>query len=188
MNLREEGYTSRLKKKYEEEVIGGMLKRFSYNNRMQVPKLGKVVLNMGVGEAVQNSKVLEHAIGDMGLMSGQKPVITRAKKSVAGFKLRAGMPIGCKVTLRAARMYDFLDRLFNVALPRVRDFKGLSRKSCDGYGNYSMGIREQMIFPEIEYDKVDKVRGMDITIITTAKTDNEALELLELLGLPLIKA
>jgi len=177
----------KLKEKYREEIVGEMMKCFSYKNLMQVPKLEKIVLNMGVGEAIQNAKALEHAVEDMSLMSGQKPVITRAKKSIAGFKLRAGMAIGCKVTLRGDRMYVFFERLVNVALPRVRDFKGLSRKSFDGYGNYNMGICEQVIFPEINYDKIDKIRGMDITIATTAKADKEAMELLTLLGLPLRK-
>ena len=151
---------------------------------MQVPKVEKVVINMGVGEAVQNPKVLDGAVEDLTLISGQKPVVTRAKKSIAGFKLREGMPIGCKVTLRGDRMYDFLDKLINIALPRVRDFRGVSPKSFDGRGNYTLGLKEQLIFPEIDYDKVDKVRGMDVVIVTTAETDEEARELLQALGMP----
>ncbi len=180
-------YIPELKKRYDDVVVAGMLKRFNYENCMQVPKLEKIVLNMGIGEAVQNSKVLEHAIEDMTIIAGQKPILTRAKKSVAAFKLRAGMPIGCKVTLRGRNMYDFFYRLINLALPRVRDFRGLSPKSFDGYGNYNMGLREQVVFPEIDYDKIDKLRGFEITITTTAKTDNEGMELLKLFGLPLRK-
>ena len=164
-----------------------MIKKFGYKNVMQVPKLEKIVLNMGVGDARENVKVLESAVKDMTEISGQKPVITKAKKSVANFKLREGMPIGCKVTLRGERMYEFADRLINLALPRVRDFRGVSADSFDGRGNYALGIKEQIIFPEIEYDKVDKVRGMDVIFVTTAKSDEEARELLRLFGMPFRK-
>jgi len=164
-----------------------MIKKFGYKNVMQVPKLEKIVLNMGVGDARENVKVLESAVKDMTEISGQKPVITKAKKSVANFKLREGMPIGCKVTLRGERMYEFADRLINLALPRVRDFRGVSADSFDGRGNYALGIKEQIIFPEIEYDKVDKVRGMDVIFVTTARTDEEARELLRLFGMPFRK-
>ena len=174
----------RLKEKYTSEVAKAMMEKFGYKNVMEIPKIEKVVLNMGIGEAVANPKVIDSAVADMTLISGQKPVVTRAKKSVAAFKIRAGMPIGAKVTLRGERMYYFLDKLFNVALARVRDFRGVSPKSFDGRGNYTMGIKEQLIFPEIEYDKVDKIRGMDIIIVTTAKTDEEARELLKLMGMP----
>jgi large subunit ribosomal protein L5 len=179
--------TPRLKQKYREEITPALMKKFNYSSPMQVPKVEKVVINMGVGEAVQNPKVLDGAVEDLTLISGQKPVITRAKKSIAGFKLREGMPIGCKVTLRGDRMYYFLDKLFNVALPRVRDFRGVSPKSFDGRGNYTLGLKEQLIFPEIDYDKVDKVRGMDVIIVTTADTDEEARELLAQLGMPFRK-
>nr|WP_320146351.1 50S ribosomal protein L5 [uncultured Anaeromusa sp.] len=174
----------RLKEKYINEVAKAMMEKFGYKNVMEIPKIEKVVLNMGIGEAVANPKVIDSALADMTLISGQKPVVTRAKKSVAAFKIRAGMPIGAKVTLRGERMYYFVDKLFNVALARVRDFRGVSPKSFDGRGNYTMGIKEQLIFPEIEYDKVDKIRGMDIIIVTTAKTDEEARELLKLMGMP----
>ena len=174
----------RLKEKYTSEVAKAMMEKFGYKNVMEIPKVEKVVLNMGIGEAVANPKVIDSALADMTLISGQKPVVTRAKKSVAAFKIRAGMPIGAKVTLRGERMYYFLDKLFNVALARVRDFRGVSPKSFDGRGNYTMGIKEQLIFPEIEYDKVDKIRGMDIIVVTTAKTDEEARELLKLMGMP----
>jgi len=160
------------------------MQKFGYDNIMQVPKLEKVIINVGVGEAIQNSKALDAAVSDVTTITGQRPVITKAKKSIAAFKLRQGMKIGCKVTLRGDRMYNFVDKLFSVALPRVRDFRGVSPKSFDGRGNYSMGIREQLIFPEIEYDKIDKVRGMDIIFVTTAATDEEARELLRLLGMP----
>lgn len=173
-----------LKDKYLKDVVPHLMKTFSYKNVNQVPKVEKVVLNMGVGEAVANAKVLEHAISDMAKITGQKPVVTRAKKSIAGFKLREGMPIGCKVTLRHDRMYEFLQRFFNIALARVRDFKGVNPKSFDGRGNYAMGVKEQIIFPEIDYDKIDKVRGMDVIITTTAKTDEEGRELLKALGMP----
>lgn len=174
----------RLKDKYRNEVVKAMMQKFGYNNIMQVPKLEKVIINVGVGEAIQNSKALDAAVNDVTTITGQRPVITKAKKSIAAFKLRQGMKIGCKVTLRGDRMYNFVDKLFSVALPRVRDFRGVSPKSFDGRGNYSMGIREQLIFPEIEYDKIDKVRGMDIIFVTTAGTDEEARELLRLLGMP----
>lgn len=175
---------SRMKEKYSNEVAKGLMEKFGYKNIMEIPKIEKVVLNMGVGEAVSNPKVLDVAINDMTIIAGQKPVVTRAKKSIAAFKIREGMPIGAKVTLRGQRMYEFLDKLLNIALPRVRDFRGVSPKSFDGRGNYTMGIKEQLIFPEIEYEKIDKVRGMDIIIVTTAKTDEEARELLKLMGMP----
>ena len=178
---------SRLRDTYESDIKVAMIKKFGYKNVMQVPKLEKIVLNMGVGEARENAKILESAVKDMTEISGQKPVITKAKKSVANFKLREGMPIGCKVTLRGERMYEFADRLINLALPRVRDFRGVSADSFDGRGNYALGIKEQIIFPEIEYDKVDKVRGMDVIFVTTAKTDEEARELLRLFGMPFRK-
>lgn len=175
---------SRLQDKYNNEVVKAMMEKFGYKNVMQVPRLEKIVINMGVGEAKENSKVLESAVSDLQTISGQKPVITKAKKSVANFKLRELMPIGTKVTLRKANMYEFADKLINIALPRVRDFRGVSDKSFDGRGNFSLGIKEQLIFPEIEYDKIDKVRGMDIVFVTTAKTDEEARELLRFLGMP----
>lgn len=178
---------SRLKTIYNDEIIDAMIKKFGYKNVMEVPKLDKIVINMGVGEAKENPKVLESAVKDLEIISGQKAVITKAKKSVANFKIREGMSIGCKVTLRGEKMYDFLDRLVNLALPRVRDFRGVNPNSFDGRGNYSLGIKEQLIFPEIEYDKVDKVRGMDIIVVTTAKTDEEARELLRLFNMPFAK-
>ncbi|AMP20332.1 50S ribosomal protein L5 [endosymbiont 'TC1' of Trimyema compressum] len=178
---------ARLKDTYKEEVVPALVEKFSYKNVNEAPKLNKIIVNMGVGEAVQNSKVLEGAVSDIIMITGQKPVITKAKKSIATFKLREGMPIGCKVTMRGARMYEFLDRLVNASLPRVRDFKGISNKGFDGRGNYTLGITEQLIFPEIDFDKIDKVRGMDITFVTTAKTDEEARELLKLLGAPFAK-
>jgi len=177
----------RLRDKYKKEVIPAMMKQFAYQNPLEVPKLTKVVINMGLGEAISNIKVIDSAVSDLSEIAGQRPVVTRAKRSEAGFKLRAGMPIGCKVTLRGDRMYEFLDRLVSVALPRIRDFKGISAKSFDGRGNYSLGIREQLIFPEIRYDKVDMVRGMDISIETSARTDEEGLMLLESLGFPFRK-
>lgn len=177
----------RMKEVYNTEVIDGMMAKFGYKNKMEVPKLEKIVVNMGVGEAKENSKILENAVSDMELITGQKAVTIKAKKSVAAFKLREGMEIGCKTTLRGTQMYEFLDRLVNLALPRVRDFQGVSPKSFDGRGNYALGIREQIIFPEIEYDKIDKVRGMDIIIVTTAKTDEEGHELLRLFGMPFKK-
>ncbi|WP_150275546.1 50S ribosomal protein L5 [Paenibacillus tepidiphilus] len=178
---------ARMKERYLNEITPALMQKFNYTTVMQVPKIEKVVINMGVGDAVQNSKVLDSAVNDMQLISGQKPVITRAKKSIAGFKLRENMPIGVKVTLRGERMYYFLDKLFNVTLPRVRDFRGVSTKAFDGRGNYTLGLKEQLIFPEIEYDKVDKVRGMDIVIVTTAKSDEESRELLNQLGMPFAK-
>jgi large subunit ribosomal protein L5 len=179
--------SARLKEQYKTEIVEAMTKKFGYKNIMQVPKLDKIVINMGVGEAKENAKILEAAVSDMETISGQKAVITKAKKAVANFKIREGMPIGCKVTLRGDKMYEFLDRLVNLALPRVRDFRGVSANSFDGRGNYSLGIKEQLIFPEIEYDKVDKVRGMDIIFVTTAKTDEEARELLRLFNMPFEK-
>ena len=173
-----------MKDKYNDEVAKGLMEKFGYKNVMEIPKIDKVVINMGVGEAVSNPKILDVAVNDMMTIAGQKPVVTRAKKSIAAFKIREGMPIGAKVTLRGQRMYEFLDKLLNIALPRVRDFRGVSPKSFDGRGNYTMGIKEQLIFPEIEYDKIDKIRGMDIIIVTTAKTDEEARELLKLMGMP----
>ncbi len=178
---------ARLKDFYKNEVVAGMTKKFGYKNVMEVPKLNKIVINMGVGEAKDNAKVLETAAKDMEIIAGQKPVITKAKKSVANFKLREGMSIGCKVTLRGEKMYEFADRLINLALPRVRDFRGVNPNAFDGRGNYSLGIKEQLIFPEIEYDKVDKVRGMDIIFVTTANTDEEARELLTQFGMPFRK-
>lgn len=178
---------ARLKEKYLKEIVPALMSKFNYTSVMQVPKVEKVVINMGVGEAVANAKVLDSAIEDLQLISGQKPVVTRAKKSIAGFKLREGMPIGAKVTLRGERMYHFLDKLMNVSLPRVRDFRGVSAKAFDGRGNYTLGIKEQLIFPEIEYDKIDKIRGMDVVIVTSAKTDEEARELLAQMGMPFRK-
>ncbi|AUS07642.1 50S ribosomal protein L5 [Laceyella sacchari] len=178
---------ARLKEMYLNEVAPNLMKKFNYKSTMQVPKVEKVVINMGVGEAVANAKVLDGAVEDLTLIAGQKPIITRAKKSIAGFKLREGMPIGVKVTLRGERMYHFLDKLMNIALPRVRDFRGVSPKAFDGRGNYTLGLKEQLIFPEIAYDKVDKVRGMDVVIVTTANTDEEARELLTQMGMPFRK-
>jgi large subunit ribosomal protein L5 len=175
---------AKLKEIYQEKVVSTLMKRFGYKNRMEVPKLDKIVINMGLGEAIQNIKILDSAVQELSQITGQKPVITKAKKSIAQFKLRTGMPIGCMVTLRKERMYEFFNRLVNITLPRVRDFKGLSGKSFDGRGNYALGIREQLIFPEIHYDKIDKVKGMNIVIVTTAKTDEEGKELLRLLGMP----
>jgi large subunit ribosomal protein L5 len=179
---------ARLKERYINEVSSALMQKFNYTTVMQVPKIEKVVINMGVGDAVANSKVLDNAVNDLQLIAGQKPVVTKAKKSIAGFKLRQGMPIGVKVTLRGERMYHFLDKLFNVALPRVRDFRGVSTKAFDGRGNYTLGLKEQLIFPEIEYDKVDKTRGMDVVIVTTAQSDEEARELLNQMGMPFVKA
>ena len=175
---------SRLLDKYKSEVIPAMTKKFNYKNVMQVPKLDKIVINMAVGDAVGNAKILDSAIADLTAIAGQKPVITRAHKSLAAWKLRKGMPIGCKVTLRGQRMFDFLDKFMNIALPRVRDFRGVNRNSFDGRGNYSIGVKEQLIFPEIDYDKIDKIRGMDIIVVTTAKSDEEAREFLALMGMP----
>ncbi|SDJ35912.1 50S ribosomal protein L5 [Proteiniclasticum ruminis] len=174
----------RLQEVYNEQVIPKMMEKFGYKNIMEVPKLEKIVINMGVGKAKENAKILESAVSDLTIIAGQKPIITKAKKSVANFKLREDMPIGCKVTLRKAQMFQFADKLINIALPRVRDFRGVSDKSFDGRGNYSLGIKEQLIFPEIEYDKIDAIRGMDIVFVTTAKTDEEARELLRFLGMP----
>jgi len=174
----------RLHEKYNNEVMAELTKTFSYKNVMQIPKIEKVIINMGVGEAVGNPKALEAAVADLTLISGQKPIMTRAKKSIATWKIRQGMPIGAKVTLRGERMYQFLDKFMNIALPRVRDFRGVSAKSFDGRGNYSVGLKEQLIFPEIDYDKIDKIRGMNIVVVTTAKTDEEARELLKLMGMP----
>ena len=178
---------SRLKDQYQNEIVDAMIKKFGYKNIMEVPKLDKVVINMGVGEAKENAKVLESAVADMEKIAGQKAVVTRAKNSVANFKIREGMPIGCKVTLRGERMYEFVDRLINLALPRVRDFRGVNPNAFDGRGNYALGIKEQLIFPEIEYDKIDKVRGMDVIFVTTAKTDEEARELLRQFNMPFAK-
>ncbi|HEX9060610.1 MAG TPA: 50S ribosomal protein L5 [Clostridia bacterium] len=175
----------RLKDKYKAEVVSALNTKFKYKSTMQIPKLEKVVVNMGVGDVKENPKAMDAAVNDLSLITGQKPLVTKAKKSVAAFKLRQGMNIGCKVTLRGDRMYEFVDKLFNVALPRVRDFRGVSANSFDGRGNYTMGVSDQLIFPEIEYDKVDKVRGMDITFVTTSTSDEEAKELLKLLGMPL---
>jgi large subunit ribosomal protein L5 len=175
---------ARLRDYYIKEVVPSLVKEFNYKNRMQVPKLDKIVVNMGVGEAIQNIKALESAVADLSMIVGQKPVITKAKKSIATFKLRQGMSIGCRVTLRGDRMYEFFDRLVNIALPRVRDFRGISQKSFDGRGNFAIGLKEQIIFPEIEYDKIDKIRGMNIVIATTARTDEEARQLLRFMGLP----
>jgi large subunit ribosomal protein L5 len=169
---------------YKSEVIPGLVKEFNYKSVMEVPRITKIVLNMGVGEAVADKKVLDHAVGDMTLIAGQKPIITKAKKSIAGFKIRDGYPIGCKVTLRGPRMYEFLDRLISVAIPRIRDFRGISAKSFDGRGNFNMGVREQIIFPEVEYDKIDVLRGLNVTITTTAKTDEEARSLLSAFRFP----
>ena len=178
---------SRLKEKYQNEIVDALMKKFGYKNIMEVPKLDKVVINMGVGEAKENAKLLEAAVKDMETITGQKAVLTRAKNSVANFKIREGMPIGCKVTLRGEKMYEFVDRLINLSLPRVRDFRGVSAYSFDGRGNYALGIKEQLIFPEVEYDKVDKVRGMDVIFVTTANTDEEARELLTLFNMPFAK-
>ena len=178
---------ARMKDRFLNDITPALMQKFNYTTVMQVPKIEKIVINMGVGDAVANSKVLDTAVEDLRMISGQKPVVTRAKKSIAGFKLRENMPIGVKVTLRGERMYYFLDKLFNVSLPRVRDFRGVSTKAFDGRGNYTLGLKEQLIFPEIEYDKVDKVRGMDVVIVTTAKTDEEARELLTQMGMPFAK-
>ena len=175
---------ARLKDRYLNEIAPALQQKFAYTNVMQIPKVDKIVINMGVGEAVQNSKAIDSALGDLMKITGQKPIVTKAKKSIAAFKLREGMPIGCKVTLRGQRMYEFMDRLLNVALPRVRDFRGVSSKAFDGRGNYTLGIKEQLIFPEMEYDKIDKLRGMDVVFVTTAKSDEEARELLRGFGMP----
>ena len=178
---------SRLKETYQNEIVDAMIKKFGYKNIMEVPKLDKIVINMGVGEAKENGKILESAMKDLEIIAGQKPITTKAKNSIANFKIREGMPIGCKVTLRGEKMYEFLDRLVNLALPRVRDFRGVNPNAFDGRGNYALGIKEQLIFPEIEYDKVDKVRGMDIIFVTTANTDEEARELLTQFNMPFAK-
>ena len=178
---------SRLKEQYQNEIVDAMIKKFGYKNKMQVPKLDKIVVNMGVGEAKENAKILEAAVKDMETITGQKAVITKAKNSIANFKIREGMPIGCKVTLRGEKMYEFFDRLVNLALPRVRDFRGINPNAFDGRGNYALGIKEQLIFPEIEYDKIDKIRGMDVIVVTTAKTDEEGRELLTQFGMPFAK-
>ena len=177
-------YKARMKALYDDKIVAAMTEKFGYKNRMQVPRLDKIVINMGVGEATQDKKKVDQAVSEMELIAGQKPVVTKAKKSIAQFKLREGMPIGCKVTLRKERMYEFLDRFITIALPRVRDFRGLNDKSFDGRGNYACGVKEQLIFPEISYDKVDQVRGMDVIVTTTANTDDEARELLRLFGFP----
>ena len=178
---------NRLQERYENEVVKSLMEKFNYSSKMQAPKIEKIVLNIGVGDAVSNSKLLDDAVNELTLITGQKPVVTRAKKSIAGFKLREGAPIGCKVTLRGERMYEFLDKLVNISLPRVRDFRGVSNNSFDGRGNYTLGIKEQLIFPEINFDKVNKLRGMDIVFVTTAKTDEEGHELLAQLGMPFKK-
>ena len=178
---------NRLKEKFQKEITPALMSKFNYTSVMQTPKLEKIVINMGVGDAVQNSKALDSAVEELATLSGQKPLITKAKKSIAGFRLREDMPIGCKVTLRGERMYEFLDKLISVSLPRVRDFRGISNKSFDGRGNYTLGVKEQLIFPEIDYDKVSKVRGMDIVIVTTANTDEESRELLTQFGMPFQK-
>ena len=179
---------ARLRDFYKDQVAPALMQKFGYKSTMQIPKLDKIVINIGMGDARENPKAIESAVNDLSLITGQKPVVTKARKSVANFKLREGMNIGCKVTLRGEKMYEFLDRFFNVALPRVRDFRGISANSFDGRGNYSVGIKEQLIFPEIDYDKIDKIRGMDIIMVTTAKTDEEARELLKLMGAPFTSA
>lgn len=178
---------ARLKDKYKNDVVPQMMKDFNYSSVMQVPKIEKVVVNMGVGDAIQNSKLLDEAVAEMAAITGQAPVVTKAKKSIANFKLREGMPIGCKVTLRSDKMYEFLDKLFNISLPRVRDFRGVSDTAFDGRGNYTLGIKEQIIFPEIDFDKVNRTRGMDVVIVTTAQSNDEAKALLENLGMPFVK-
>jgi large subunit ribosomal protein L5 len=177
-------YTPRMRQRYDAEIVKAMTEKFGYKNAMEVPKIEKITLNMGVGDAVQDKKKVETAAAEMELIAGQKPVVTKAKKSIAGFKLREGMPIGCKVTLRRERMYEFLDRLITIAMPRIRDFRGVSAKSFDGRGNYALGLKEQIIFPEINYDRIDQVRGMDVIVTTSARTDDEARELLRLFGFP----
>ena len=181
---KDNGYVPRLRVTYDEEVVPELMEVFSYENRLQVPRLEKVTVNMGIGEGTTNPKAVKAAASDLAIITGQRPVIIKAKRSVAGFRLRAGMTVGCKVTIRGDRMYEFLDRLLSIALPRVRDFRGLPRKSFDGHGNYSMGIEEQLVFPEVDYDKIDKIRGMDITVVTSAETDDEGEALLETLGFP----
>lgn len=178
------GIMTRLKAHYFKEVVPALVREFNYKNKMEIPKLEKIVVNMGLGEAIQNIKILDSAVVELSMIVGQRPIITKAKRSIATFKLRQGMPIGCRVTLRREKMYEFFDRLVNVALPRVRDFRGISQKSFDGRGNFSVGLKEQIIFPEIDYDKIDKVKGMNIAVVTSAKTDDEARQLLKLMGLP----
>lgn len=178
---------SRLRDIYDKEIVDSMMKKFGYKNKMSVPKIEKVVVNIGLGEAKENSKIIDHATNDIATITGQKAVVTKAKKSISAFKLRAGMPVGCKVTLRGAKMYSFVDSLINVAIPRVRDFRGVSADSFDGRGNYTLGIKEQLIFPEISFDKIDKLRGMEVVFVTTAKTDEEARELLALFGMPFVR-
>ncbi|MCI9417953.1 MAG: 50S ribosomal protein L5 [Eubacterium sp.] len=178
---------NRLREQYQNEIVDALMKKFGYKNRMQAPKLDKIVVNMGVGEAKENAKILEAAVKDMEIITGQKAIVTKAKHSIANFKIREGMPIGCKVTLRGEKMYEFFDRLVNLALPRVRDFRGINPNAFDGRGNYALGIKEQLIFPEIEYDKIDKIRGMDVIVVTTAKTDEEGRELLAQFGMPFAK-
>jgi len=178
---------SRLRGIYDAEIVEAMMNKFGYKNKMAVPKIEKVVVNIGIGEAKENAKVIEHATNDLAIITGQKAIVTKAKKSISAFKLRAGMPVGCKVTLRGSKMYSFVDRLINVALPRVRDFRGVSPDSFDGRGNYTLGIKEQLIFPEISYDQIDKLRGMEVVIVTTAQTDEEARELLTQFGMPFIR-
>jgi len=178
---------SRLRGIYDTEIIEAMMNKFEYKNKLAVPKIEKVVVNIGIGEAKENAKVIEHATNDLTIITGQKPIVTKAKKSISAFKLRAGMPVGCKVTLRGSKMYSFVDRLINIAIPRVRDFRGVSPDSFDGRGNYTLGIKEQLIFPEISYDQIDKLRGMEVVFVTTAQTDEEARELLSLFGMPFIR-
>jgi len=178
---------SRLRSQYDTEIIDAMMKKFGYKNRLAVPKIDKVVVNIGLGEAKENAKVIEHATNDLAVVTGQKPVVTKAKKSISAFKLREGMPVGCKVTLRGSKMYSFVDRLINVAIPRVRDFRGVNPDAFDGRGNYTLGIKEQLIFPEISYDQIDKLRGMEVVFVTTAQTDEEARELLSLFGMPFVR-
>jgi len=179
---------NRLKNIYETEIVDAMMKKFNYKNKLAVPKIEKVVVNIGLGEAKDNAKVVEHAVSDMSIITGQKPIVTKAKKSISNFKLREGMPVGCKVTLRADKMYSFVDRLITLAIPRVRDFRGVNPNAFDGRGNYTLGIKEQLIFPEISFDKIDKLRGMEVVFVTTAQTDEEARELLTLFGMPFIRA
>ncbi len=179
---------SRLREQYQTEMVPTLMKEFEYGNIMQVPRLHKIVVNIGIGEAIQNAKVLDNAVNDLTIITGQKPIVTRAKKSIAAFRVRTGMPVGVTVTLRGERMYEFFDRLVNAALPRVRDFRGVSTRAFDGRGNYTLGLREQLLFPEIDYDKIDKVRGLEVTIVTSARTDQEARRLLELMGMPFQRA
>jgi large subunit ribosomal protein L5 len=179
---------SRLRERYQDEILPALMSEFQYSNVMQVPRLHKVVVNIGIGEAIANAKALDNAVNDMTIITGQKPIVTRAKKSIAAFRVRTGMPVGVTVTLRGERMYEFLDRLINAALPRIRDFRGVSTNAFDGRGNYTLGLREQLVFPEIDYDKIDKVRGLEVTIVTSARTDPEARRLLELMGMPFQRA